>query len=72
MKTLLKFKLAESIFGDWKDSGFDPHTKYPIPPFKALKAFRTYVGNTSWVYHGDVSKVDPTLFTSGATPPHLP
>jgi zinc protease len=30
------FKMAESIFGDWKNSGFDSHTKYPIPPFKAL------------------------------------
>jgi zinc protease len=36
------------------------------------KAFKTYVGHTSWVYQGDVSKVDPSLFTSGATPPHLP
>ncbi|RCH56709.1 insulinase family protein [Mucilaginibacter hurinus] len=30
------FKLAENIFGDWKSSGFDPHEKYPIPPFKPL------------------------------------
>jgi zinc protease len=30
------FALAESIFGDWASSGFNPHEKYPIPPFKPL------------------------------------
>ncbi|GAA4340041.1 pitrilysin family protein [Mucilaginibacter gynuensis] len=30
------FALAEKIFGDWASSGFDPHVKYPIPPFKPL------------------------------------
>jgi len=30
------FELAKSIFGDWSNSGFDPHEKYPIPEFKPL------------------------------------
>jgi zinc protease len=30
------FALAESIFGDWANSGFDPQTKFPIPAFKPL------------------------------------
>jgi len=30
------FALAESIFGDWASSGFNPHEKFPIPPFKPL------------------------------------
>ncbi|MFN2438960.1 MAG: M16 family metallopeptidase, partial [Chitinophagaceae bacterium] len=30
------FKLANDIYGDWKNSGFDPHEKYPIPDFKSL------------------------------------
>ncbi len=30
------FKLANEIYGDWKNSGFDPHEKYPIPDFKPL------------------------------------
>lgn len=30
------FALAESIFGDWESSGFDPIQKWPIPPFKPL------------------------------------
>lgn len=31
------FSKAESIFGDWQPSGFDPFEKFPIPEFKPLK-----------------------------------
>jgi zinc protease len=31
------FARAKKIFGDWKHSGFDPHEKYPIPPFKPIE-----------------------------------
>src|SRR6478609_7028912 len=27
------FAKAQAIYGDWKNSGFDPHQKYPIPEF---------------------------------------
>jgi zinc protease len=29
-------ELAKSVFGDWQNSGFDPHEKYPLPEFKPL------------------------------------
>jgi zinc protease len=31
------FALAEKIYGDWANSGFDPHEKYPVPEFKPLE-----------------------------------
>jgi zinc protease len=31
------FQLAKKIYGDWKNSGFNPHEKYPIPEFKPLE-----------------------------------
>nr|WP_294946939.1 pitrilysin family protein [uncultured Mucilaginibacter sp.] len=37
------FKLAESIYGDWANSGFNPHEKYPIPPFKPLEKSTAFV-----------------------------
>jgi zinc protease len=30
------FAMAESIFGDWASSGFDPIQKFPIPAFKPI------------------------------------
>ena len=37
------FGLAEKIYGDWPNSGFDPHQKYPIPEFTPLKATDYFV-----------------------------
>ena len=37
------FAMAESIFGDWASSGFNPHEKYPIPPFKPLTKSEYFV-----------------------------
>ena len=31
------FTKAESVFGDWQPSGFDPFEKFPIPEFKPIK-----------------------------------
>jgi zinc protease len=31
------FALAQKIWGDWPNSGFNPHEKYPIPDFQPLK-----------------------------------
>jgi zinc protease len=36
------------------------------------KAFKTYVVNTSWVYQGDVTKVNPLLFTKTTPSTTLP
>ncbi|HTE01215.1 MAG TPA: pitrilysin family protein [Mucilaginibacter sp.] len=41
------FALAESIFGDWASSGFDPMVKYPIPPFKPLEKSEYFVKEMS-------------------------
>jgi zinc protease len=41
------FALAESIFGDWASSGFNPHEKYPIPPFKPLTKSEYFIKETS-------------------------
>jgi zinc protease len=30
------FAKAKNIFGDWANSGFDPHQKYPIPEFSPI------------------------------------
>jgi zinc protease len=41
------FALAEGIFGDWANSGFDPIQKYPIPPFKPLDSSKYFVKETT-------------------------
>lgn len=41
------FAMAESIFGDWANSGFDPLQKYPIPPFKPLDKNSYFVKETT-------------------------
>ncbi len=41
------FKLAENIYGDWQSSGFNPHEKYPIPPFKPLEKSAAFVKESS-------------------------
>ena len=37
------FAKAESIFGSWQSSGFDPQTKYPIPEFLPLASTQYFV-----------------------------
>lgn len=41
------FKKAESIFGDWASSGFDPLVKYPIPAFKPVAKSEAFVKEMS-------------------------
>ncbi len=41
------FAMAESVFGDWASSGFNPHEKYPIPPFKPLTKNEYFIKETS-------------------------
>lgn len=41
------FKLAETIFGNWQSSGFDPHLKYPVPPFKPVAKSTAFIKETS-------------------------
>jgi zinc protease len=41
------FKMAEAIFGSWEKSSFDPHAKYPIPPFEPVKKNVAFVKESS-------------------------
>lgn len=41
------FAMAEKIFGDWESSGFNPHEKYPIPPFKPLTKSEYFIKETT-------------------------
>ena len=41
------FALAKKIYGDWKNSGFNPHEKYPIPGFKPLTANDYFIKESS-------------------------
>ena len=41
------FALAEKIYGDWPNSGFDPHRKYPVPEFQPLAATNYFVKESS-------------------------
>jgi zinc protease len=41
------FKKAEQIFGEWPNSGFDPHVKYPIPAFKPVAKTDVFVKEMS-------------------------
>jgi len=37
------FEKVKNLYGDWKSSGFDPQTKWPIPDFEPLKADINYI-----------------------------
>jgi len=41
------FQMARNIFGDWKNSGFDPIQKYPIPEFKPLTKSEYFITQNS-------------------------
>lgn len=41
------FAYAKEVFGDWKRSDFDPHQKYPIPPFTPLQKSEYFIHESS-------------------------
>ncbi len=41
------FEMAGKIFGDWPNSGFDPHQRYPIPEFKPLTETSYFIKESS-------------------------
>ncbi len=41
------FALAEKVFGDWANSGFDPQQKFPIPEFIPLEKNSTFIKESS-------------------------
>ncbi|HVS91882.1 MAG TPA: pitrilysin family protein [Mucilaginibacter sp.] len=63
------FALAERIFGDWPNSGFDPQVKYPIPPFPALDKSQVFIKETSIAQTPDMqlSWQGPSYLTDSAS-----
>jgi zinc protease len=41
------FAMARNIWGDWQNSGFDPHVKYPVPEFKPLTKSDFFIKESS-------------------------
>jgi zinc protease len=41
------FALANKIFGNWENSGFNPHEKFPVPQFAALQKPDYFVKESS-------------------------
>ena len=41
------FANAQKIYGDWKNSGFNPHEKFPIPEFPALESTKYFIKESS-------------------------
>ncbi|MEO7769331.1 MAG: pitrilysin family protein [Ferruginibacter sp.] len=41
------FGLAETIYGNWENSGFNPQEKYPIPEFAPLASTKYFVKESS-------------------------
>ena len=41
------FAMANKIYGDWQNSGFNPHEKYPIPEFPPLESTKYFVKEAS-------------------------
>ncbi|HVW14548.1 MAG TPA: pitrilysin family protein [Mucilaginibacter sp.] len=63
------FALAERIFGDWPNSGFDPQVKYPIPPFPPLEKSQVFIKETSIAQTPDMqlSWQGPSYLTDSAS-----
>ncbi len=55
--------------GDWKKAFTLKQDLKPVTPDDVKSVFNKYIGNFTWVYHGDPKQVTPTLFTQSQTPP---
>ncbi|HWI92318.1 MAG TPA: pitrilysin family protein [Flavisolibacter sp.] len=55
--------------GDWHKAFTLKEDLQPVTPSDVSKVFNKYVGNFTWVYQGDTTKVTPKLFTQKETPP---
>jgi zinc protease len=63
------FAMAEKIFGDWASSGFNPHEKYPIPPFKPLTKSEYFIKETTIAQtpYMQISWQGPSYLTDSAS-----
>ena len=58
---------AEVLQDDWRKSVNLMNDVKTLSLEDVNRVFKTYIGNTSWVYQGDIKKVNPALFTQIAT-----
>jgi zinc protease len=63
------FAMAEKIYGDWASSGFNPHEKYPIPPFKPLTKKEYFIKETTIAQtpYMQISWQGPSYLTDSAS-----
>ena len=60
---------SELAQGDWHKAFTLKEDLHPITPADVNKVFNKYIGNFTWVYQGDTTKVTPKLYTQKQTPP---
>jgi zinc protease len=60
---------SELTQGDWHKAFTLKEDLKPVTPSDVSKIFNKYVGNFTWVYQGDTTKVAPKLFIQKETPP---
>lgn len=58
----------ELLQGDWKKAFTLTKDLQAVKPAEVNQVFNKYVGNFNWVYQGDPTKVNPTLYTQPETP----
>jgi predicted Zn-dependent peptidase len=54
----------EIVYGNWNRSITLVDDIKKVTPEEVNAAFKKYVGNIIWAYHGDTKKVNPSLFTN--------
>lgn len=59
---------SELSQGDWHRAFTLKEDLHPITSSDVNKVFNKYVGNFTWVYQGDTTKVTPKLYTQKETP----
>lgn len=59
---------SEIVQGDWHKAFTLKEDLQPVSPGDVNQVFNKYIGNFTWVYQGDTTKVTPTLFTQKTTP----
>ncbi len=62
----------EILFNDWKRSLRINEDLKKVSAEDVNKAFNKYIQETTWVYQGDTSKVNPALYTARPVDPKLP
>ncbi len=60
---------SELLQGDWHKAFTMKEELKAVTPQDVNNVFNKYVGNFTWVYQGDPTKVNQTLYTQKETPP---